>query len=493
MHRERRFLVETKTANEAMEVQAMDAKALILAAGAGTRMKSEKPKVAHEVLGKPLVRWVVDAAHGAGMSEVISVLGHMAEKVSPLVEGDTTIVMQTQQLGTGDAVNAAREAMTGEDGAIAPGTLVVLSGDCPLITPETIRALVTKREQTGAAVVVLTMHMDDPFGYGRIVREGEGDTVTRIVEQKDASPEEAAITECNAGFYAFDAPALFDALTRVSNDNAQGEYYLTDVLEICRNDGREVLALMTDDAEEAMGVNSRIQLAQATHAMQRRINERHMAAGVTMWDPATVWIGPDVVLENDVELLPNVMLLGKTSVERDSVIGPNTRLTDTAVGRGCRVDETVAEGAQIDDAATSGPRAYLRTGAHLCEGAKAGTHVEIKKSTIGAGSKVPHLSYIGDTTMGEGVNIGAGSITCNYDGVNKNKTVIGDNVFVGSDTMMVAPVTIGEGAIIGAASCITRDVAPDALALERSEQKEIPGWASKHMAKLKAAKEQKAQ
>ena len=479
--------------NEATEVQAMDAKALILAAGAGTRMKSEKPKVAHEVLGKPLVRWVVDAAHDAGMSEVISVLGHMADKVSPLVEGDTTIVMQTQQLGTGDAVNAAREAMTGEDGTIAPGTLVVLSGDCPLITPETIRALVAKRERTNAAVVVLTMHMDDPFGYGRIVREGKGDAVARIVEQKDASPEEAAITECNAGFYAFDAPALFDALTRVSNDNAQGEYYLTDVLEICRNDGREVLALMTDDAEEAMGVNSRIQLAQATRAMQRRINERHMAAGVTMWDPTTVWIGPDVVLENDVELLPNVMLLGKTSVGRDSVIGPNTRLTDTVVGRGCRVDETVAEGAQIDDEATSGPRAYLRTGAHLCEGAKAGTHVEIKKSTIGAGSKVPHLSYIGDTQMGAGVNIGAGSITCNYDGVNKNKTVIGDNVFVGSDTMMVAPVTIGEGAIIGAASCITHDVAPDALALERSEQKEIPGWAAKHMAKLKAAKEQKAQ
>lgn len=476
-----------------MDAKSLNAKALILAAGAGTRMKSEKPKVAHEVLGKPLVRWVVDAAHDAGMSEVISVLGHMSDKVSPLVEGDTTIVMQTQQLGTGDAVNAARDAMTGNDGAIAPGTLVVLSGDCPLITPETIRALVAKREQTNAAVVVLTMHMDDPFGYGRIVREGAGDAVARIVEQKDASPEEAAITECNAGFYAFDAPALFDALSRVSNDNAQGEYYLTDVLEICRNDGREVLALMTQDAEEAMGVNSRIQLAQATRAMQRRINERHMAAGVTMWDPTTVWIGPDVTLENDVELLPNVMLLGATSVGRDSVIGPNTRLTDTVVGRGCRVDETVAEGAQIDDQATSGPRAYLRTGAHLCEGAKAGTHVEIKKSTIGAGSKVPHLSYIGDTQMGAGVNIGAGSITCNYDGVNKNKTVIGDNVFVGSDTMMVAPVTIGEGAIIGAASCITHDVAPDALALERNEQKEIPGWAAKHMAKLKAAKEEKAQ
>lgn len=464
----------------------MNAKALILAAGAGTRMKSDKPKVAHEVLGKPLVRWVVDAARKAGISDVISVLGHMSERVAPLVQDDTQIVIQTQQLGTGDAVNAAREAMTCDDGSIAEGSLVVLSGDCPLITPETIAALVAKREETDAAVVVLTMQMENPFGYGRIVREG--DAVARIVEQKDAAPEEAAITECNAGFYCFDAPALFDALSRVSNDNAQGEYYLTDVLEICRADGREVLALTTEDAEEAMGVNSRVQLAQATKAMQRRINERHMAAGVTMWDPDTVWIGPDVEIENDVELLPATFLLGETKVGKGSVIGPNTRLIDTVVGRGCRVDETVADGARIDDAATSGPRAYLRTGTHLCEGAKAGTHVEIKKSTIGAGSKVPHLSYIGDTTMGSGVNIGAGSITCNYDGVNKHPTVIEDDVFVGSDCMLVAPVKIGRGAIVGAASCITRDVEADALALERSDQREIAGWAARHMAKLRARK-----
>ena len=466
----------------------MNTKALILAAGAGTRMKSDKPKVAHEVLGKPLVRWVVDAAREAGIADIVSVLGHMSERVAPLVEGDTRIVIQERQLGTGDAVNAAREAMAGPDGAIEPGSIVVLSGDCPLITADTIAALAAKREETNAAVVVLTMRLDDPFGYDRIVRDGAGDTVARIVEQKDATPEEAAIDECNAGFYCFDAPALFDALSRVSNDNAQGEYYLTDVLEICRNDGREVLALSTADAEEAMGVNSRVQLAQASKAMQRRINGRHMAAGVTMWDPDTVWIGPDVEIEHDVELLPTTFLLGKTSVGKGSVIGPNTRLTDTQVGRGCRVDETVAENARIDDCATAGPRAYLRTGAHLCEGAKAGTHVEIKKSTIGAGSKVPHLSYIGDTTMGSGVNIGAGSITCNYDGVNKNATVIEDDVFVGSDSMLVAPVKIGRGAIIGAASCITRDVEADALALERAEQREIAGWAAKHMAKLRARK-----
>ncbi|WP_350454898.1 bifunctional UDP-N-acetylglucosamine diphosphorylase/glucosamine-1-phosphate N-acetyltransferase GlmU [Slackia heliotrinireducens] len=464
----------------------MQAKALILAAGAGTRMKSEKPKVAHEVLGKPLVRWVIDAARDAGITEVVTVLGHKADQVEPLVT-DTTVVFQEQRLGTGHAVNAARDAFA-NDGAVVPGSLVVLSGDCPLITPETIAALVETRESTDAAVVVLTMDMDDPTGYGRIIRDADG-AVARIVEQKDCTPEEAAVTECNAGFYCFDTPALFEALSHVSNNNAQGEYYLTDVLEICRNAGRKVLAYKTADAEEAMGVNSRVQLSQATRAMQHRINTRHMMAGVTMMDPTTVWIGPDVRIENDVELLPQVMLMGATTIGRDSVIGPNTRLTDTVVGCGCKVDETVAIEAQIDDGASTGPRAYLRPQAHLCKNAKAGTHVEIKKSTIGEGSKVPHLSYIGDTEMGAGVNIGAGSITCNYDGVNKHKTVIGDNVFVGSDTMMVAPVTIGEGAVIGASSCITHDVAPDALALERSEQREIPNWAPKHLEKLKAQKE----
>ena len=460
--------------------------ALILAAGAGTRMKSDKPKVAHEVLGKPLVRWVVDAAHDAGIADIISVLGHQSEKVAPLVQDDTSIVLQKNQLGTGDAVNAAREVMT-QDGAIKPGSLVVLSGDCPLITPETIKALVNKREETGAAVVVLTMQMENPFGYGRIVR-AEGDGVARIVEQKDCSAEEALITECNAGFYCFDAPALFDALLRVSNDNAQGEYYLTDVLEICRNDGRDVLALCTENAEEAMGVNSRIQLATATVAMQHRIIERHMAAGVTLWDPSLVWIGADVVIDPDVELLPQVMLMGETRIGSHSVIGPNSRLMDTTVGAGCTVDETVAVKAVLDNDVTTGPRAYLREGTHLCDKAKAGTHVEIKKSTIGEGSKVPHLSYIGDTTMGAGVNVGAGSITCNYDGVHKHPTVIGDNVFVGSDTMMVAPVTLGDGAIIGAGSVITKDVAKDALALERNDQLEIEGWAARHREKLLSQK-----
>lgn len=448
----------------------MESRAIVLAAGAGTRMKSEKPKVAHELLGKPLVNWVIDAARTAGIGEVVSVVGHLRDQVIPLVEEDTTVVVQHERRGTADAVAVCREAFAGFD-----GSLVVLSGDSPLITPDTIRALVEARERTRAAVVVLTMELDDPTGYGRIVR-GEDGGVERIVEQKDCSPEEAALTECNSGFYCFDAKALFSALERVKSDNAQNEYYLTDVLEICRSDGRAVSALITDDPAECLGINSRIQLADATKQMQRRINEHHMAEGVTMTDPSLVWIGPDAVLGRDVELLPMTFLLGRTIVANNSVVGPNSRLTDTVVGEGCTIDETVAVEARIDANVTCGPRAYLRPGAHMCEGSKAGTHVEIKKSTIGKGSKVPHLSYIGDTEMGEGVNIGAGSITCNYDGTNKFNTIIEDDVFVGSDTMLVAPVTVGEGAVIGAGSVITHDVSPDALALERSKQVEIADW-----------------
>ena len=297
---------------------------------------------------------------------------------------DTEVVVQKAQRGTADAVLTCKEALAGFD-----GSLLVLSGDCPLITPDTIRELADMRARSNAAVVVLTMELDDPFGYGRIIRDGEG-RVERIVEQKDANAAEVAVTECNSGFYCFDAQALFEALEQVGSDNAQGEFYLTDVLEICRGAGRDVLALPASDVSECLGVNSRVQLAAATCALQSRINKEHMAAGVTMWDPTSVWIGPDVEIAPDVELLPQTFLLGKTQVGEDSVIGPNTRLTDTVVGSGCTIDETVAIEARIDDEATCGPRAYLRPGAHLCEGAKAGTHVAIKKSTIGRGSKVSH-------------------------------------------------------------------------------------------------------
>lgn len=452
----------------------MNVSAIILAAGSGTRMKSHKPKVTHELLGRPLVQWVVRAAQDAGFSHIVSVLGHGREQVAPLVESDTTIVVQPEQRGTADAVAVALPEIDSETEAV-----VVLSGDCPLITSQTIAQLVEARAEVNAGVAVLTMKVDNPFGYGRIVRDS-ADMVAEIVEQKDCSSEQAAITECNSGFYCFDAALLRDALTKVDSNNAQGEFYLTDVIALAREAGRAVVGVVAEDATECLGVNTRVQLAEASSLMRNRINRAHMLAGVTMWDPTQVWIGPDVEIEPDVELYPQVILMGVTKIEKDCVIGPHTRLVDTFVGEGSHLEETIAEQARIDAHCSCGPRAYLRTGTHLCEGAKAGTHVEIKKSTIGPKSKVPHLSYIGDTTMGSGVNMGAGSITCNYDGAHKWPTEIGDSAFVGSDTMLVAPVRIGAGSIVGAGSVITEEVPADALALGRARQKNIEGWAAEH-------------
>jgi bifunctional UDP-N-acetylglucosamine pyrophosphorylase / glucosamine-1-phosphate N-acetyltransferase len=307
----------------------------------------------------------------------------------------------------------------------------------------------------------------------------EGGIATQIVEQKDCTPQQAQVKTCNAGVYCFDAQLLAAHIGELSCENAQHEFYLTDMVGILRAHGAAMAAVDCADADELMGVNSRIQLAQATRAMQERINRAHMAAGVTMLDPTQVWIGPDVQIGRDTEILPGTMLWGKTVVGQNCVLGPQTRLTDTRVGDGCVLDETVAVEAVLESDVNCGPRAYLRPGAHLLDGAKAGTHVEIKKSTVGKGSKVPHLSYIGDCTIGEGVNIGAGTITCNYDGKNKHATTIGDGTFIGSDTMLVAPVNIGANCTVGAGSTITKDVPDGSLALERSEQKMKAGWRPK--------------
>ena len=451
----------------------MEASALILAAGAGTRMKSAKPKVAHKIMDKPLVRWVIDAVHEAGIKSVATVVGHQRDQVIPLVE-DTQVVVQEEQLGTAHAVKVAREALAGDAGSI-----VVLTGDSPLIRPETIQELADLQQKNYAAVVVLTMEVEDPTGYGRIIRDDAGN-VCAIVEHKDCTPEQLAIKECNSGFYCFGRDFLFDALDKVSTENAQGEYYLTDVLELAYKAGEPVIGLVTDDPNECLGVNSRKQLAEATACLQQRINDFHMANGVTIMDPRTTWIGPDVTIEADTEVLPLTFMYGATKVGSDCVIGPNSRLVDTVVGNGCTLEETIALESQIDNDVSCGPRAYLRPGTHMCDGSKAGTHVEIKKSTVGQDSKVPHLSYIGDATLGKDVNIGAGSITCNYDGEKKWPTVIGDHAFIGSDTMMVAPVTLGENCLIGAGSVITKDVSADALGLGRARQTEIEGWNKKN-------------
>lgn len=450
----------------------MSTAALILAAGEGKRMKSVKPKVAHEMFGKPLVRWVVDAAVKAGCEDLVCVLGHGREQVEPLVE-DTTVVIQEEQLGTGHAVMCAREALAGKT-----GSLVVLSGDAPLIRPETIRTLVSMREQQQAACVVLTMRPPDPSGYGRIIRNAKGELVS-ILEHKDCSPRQLENDECNSGIYCFDIEVLFKQLDNLSNENAQGEYYLTDVIRFCKNVDRLVLSYPCDDYTEALGINTRAQLAQVTKIMQMRINTKHMDEGVTMLDPALVWIGPDVKIGRDTSILPMSFIYGETRIGQGSTIGPNSRLTDCVVGRDCNIEETVVIQTKIDNEVTCGPRAYLRPGTHMCDKSKAGTHVEIKKSVIGPGSKVPHLSYIGDAKLGADVNIGAGTITCNYDGEKKWNTSIGDGAFIGSDTMLVAPVTVGEGAVVGAGSTITKDVPARALGIERSVQKNVEGWAER--------------
>ena len=455
----------------------MSQTALILAAGEGKRMKSAKPKVAHELLGKPLIRWVVDAAAAAGCDDIVCVLGHGIDDVAPLVT-DTKVAVQAEQLGTGHAVMCAREQLA--DAAAAGASIVVLSGDSPLIRPETIRELLVAREERGCAAAVLTMEPPETAGYGRVIREGAGDLIARIVEDRDCSPEEKLVCECNSGIYCFDASWLLSSLDALTADNAQQEYYLTDMIAVARAAGKDAIAVPCADFTEALGINSRRQLAYLTKLMQHRINDAHMDAGVTMTDPDLVWIGPDVEIAPDVELLPLTFLMGKTSIASGCVIGPNTRITDCTIGQGCRIDETVAIESVLDDKVKSGPRAYLRPKTHMCEGSKAGTSVEIKKSTIGKGSKVPHLSYIGDTTMGEGINIGAGTITCNYDGHSKFPTTIGDHSFVGSDTMLVAPVNVGADVLIGAGSTITKDVPDGALAIARERQTNIEGWVYKH-------------
>ena len=455
----------------------MSSIALILAAGEGTRMKSDKPKVAHEILGMPMVQWVVRAATAAGCERIIAITGHKAEAVEALL-GDVESVRQDQQLGTGHAVMVAREALRD-----AKGSLLVLSGDTPLLWAETISGLVALRESSGSVLTLLTTHLADPTGYGRIVRNMHDGSVERIVEEKDCTPKQRRITEINTGTYCFDASVLFAHLDRLTTENAQGEYYLTDMVAVFGGEGLTVSAMATDDPLETIGVNSRIQLAEAAKIMQRRINRHHQLAGVTMTDPDLVWIGPDVVLGRDVELLPMTFLSGLTRVGDRAVIGPNSRVTDSMIAEDAVVDASIVVEASVGGGASVGPVSYLRKGAVLQDRAKAGSCVEIKNSVVGEGSKVPHLSYIGDATIGAGVNIGAGAITCNYDGFDKHPTVIGDGAFIGSDTMLVAPVTVGAGSVTAAGSTIARDVPPGSLALERTKQITVEGWAVRQRAK----------
>ena len=457
-----------------------DVTVIVLAAGGGTRMKSKTMKVLHPIAGRSMVGHVLRAASALEPSRVVAVVGHQREQVGPHIEellpGVVLAVQETQE-GTGHAVRVGWEALPPE---ARTGTVVVAYGDTPLLEGETLQRFVRFHRESEVAMSILTGVVADPTGYGRIVRGEDG--VTAIVEEKDASPEHAAITEINSGILAFDAEFLDAALPRIGNDNAKGEYYLTDTVALARADGRTVAAFAIDDVVQTEGANDRAQLAALAAEMNRRILDRWMRAGVTVVDPATTWVDADVKLATDVTLLPGVQLQGATVVDEDAVVGPDTTLKDVEVGTGARVIRTHGELAVIGPGATVGPFAYLRPGTVLGADGKIGTFVETKNAEIGPGAKVPHLSYVGDATIGEGTNIGAGTIFANYDGVQKHRTTIGAFAKTASNNTFVAPVTVGDGAGTGAGSVIRRDVPPGALAVSSGPQRNIEQWAQRKRA-----------
>ncbi|MEU3722926.1 bifunctional UDP-N-acetylglucosamine diphosphorylase/glucosamine-1-phosphate N-acetyltransferase GlmU [Streptomyces sp. NPDC031705] len=451
---------------------------VVLAAGEGTRMKSATPKVLHEICGRSLVGHVVAASRELDPAHLVVVVGHAREQVTAHLAGidaGVRTAVQYEQNGTGHAVRMALEEL-GESPA---GTVIVVCGDTPLLTGETLRALADTHEADGNAVTVLTAEVPDSTGYGRIVRDPGTGAVTAIVEHKDATDAQRAIREINSGVFAFDGALLADALGKVRTDNSQGEEYLTDVLGILREAGHRVGAAVGSDHRQILGINNRVQLAEARALLNARLLERAMLAGVTVVDPASVFVDVTVTFGQDAVVHPGTQLLGATHIGEGAEVGPNTRLKDTRVGAGARVDNTVADGAVVGDQASVGPFAYLRPGTNLGVKAKAGTYVEMKNATIGEGTKVPHLSYVGDATIGEYTNIGAASVFVNYDGEHKHHTTVGSHCKTGSDNMFVAPVTIGDGAYTAAGSVITKDVPPGALAVARGQQRNIEGWVAR--------------
>jgi len=456
---------------------ARPAAVVVLAAGSGTRMKSKLMKVLHPVCGRSMIGHVLTAALAVQPQRIVAVVGNGREQVGPHVlehAPDALLAVQETQEGTGHAVRIGVEALVASAGT-ASGTVVVMAGDTPLMQGDTIAALVADHQAAGRAVTILTGEVADPFGYGRILRGDDG-AVQAIVEEKDASPEQAAVREINSGVFAFDGAFLADALTRITNDNVKGEYYLTDVVGIATAEGRVVGAHRIDDVMQTEGANDRAQLAGLAAELNRRILDRWMREGVTVVDPASTWIDADVVLERDVTVLPGVQLLGATVVAEDAAVGPDSTLKDVEVGRGASVVRTHAELAVIGDGATVGPFSYLRPGTVLGAHGKIGGFVETKNAQIGDGAKVPHLSYIGDAEIGAGTNIGAGTIVANYDGVAKHRTVVGKQARTGSNNTFVAPVTIGDGAATGGGTVVRGEVPAGALAVSSGPMRVIEGW-----------------
>ncbi len=448
-------------------------KVVILAAGQGKRMKSEVPKVLHRVLDKTMVGYVIEASQEAGADEICVVVGHQSAMVKNTVKDmydNITFAVQKEQLGTGHAVMQAGDF-------IKEGNILILCGDTPLITADTIKELCNTHSNEGNDVTVVSMIVEDPTGYGRIIRES--DAFSKIVEQKDANAKEQEVKEVNTGVYIFKAEALNSAFAKLGNNNSQGEYYLTDTLEIIKNAGGKVGIMVAKDDKEFMGVNSKLHLAQASAVMKERINTEHMLNGVTITDPANTYIGKDVKIDKDTIVYPGCMLEGKTVIGKSCIIGPNSRITSSKIDDCVTIQMSVLIDSKVKSFTTVGPFAYLRPNSSIGEHVRIGDFVEIKNSNIDDGTKVSHLTYVGDSDVGKCVNFGCGTVTVNYDGKTKNRCKIGDGVFIGCNTNLVAPVEVGDRAYTAAGSTITKNVPEDSLAIARNRQENKEGWRKK--------------
>jgi bifunctional UDP-N-acetylglucosamine pyrophosphorylase/glucosamine-1-phosphate N-acetyltransferase len=450
---------------------------VVLAAGKGTRMKSARPKVLHRVAGRPLISYVLDTARALAPRSTIVVLGHEADALKRALaeQPDLSYVVQEPQLGTAHALLTTAAVLEG-----ARGTLVLLSGDVPLLSVKTLKTLVDRHTSAGAAATVVTALVEDPRGYGRIVRtdRSSGEQIARIVEEKDATPAEREIQEINSGIYAFAVEGLFDAVRSIASENAQHEYYLPDLVAIYRQRGRKVETITVSNPDEIRGINSRSELAAVSTIVRHEKTAELMASGVTIEDPATAYIDGEVTIGPDTILHPGVFIEGRTTIGTACEIHSGARIVDSQIGdRVMVLNYCVINNSRVASDASIGPFAHLRNEVDVGEGARVGNFVEMKKAVMGAGSKAGHLAYLGDATIGAKVNIGAGTITCNYDGTKKNQTVIGDGAFIGSDTQLIAPVTVGKGAYVGSGTTIREDVPPDALAVSAGKQRNIEDWA----------------
>jgi bifunctional UDP-N-acetylglucosamine pyrophosphorylase/glucosamine-1-phosphate N-acetyltransferase len=449
-----------------------DTHVVVLAAGQGTRMKSQLPKVLHRIAGRPMIDHVLRTADALDPATVTVIVGHKAEVVRQQLHERRSLrfALQDPQIGTAHALQQAEPVLAGRS-----GTLILLSGDVPLLTPETLQTLLATHRGAHAAATVVTATLDRPYGYGRIVRtDGR---IARIVEERDASPTERHIKEINGGIYAFDLAPLFDALRGIASQNAQGEFYLTDLIAIYRRRKLPVETLMVADPQEIRGINSRTELAEVSRIVRQQKNEELMAAGVTLIDPATTYIDPDVEIGPDTVIHPGVVVEGQTRIGAACEIQAHVRISDSQIGDRVTINNfCLIVGSRVADGAQVGPFAHLRPETQVHEGAKIGNFVELKKTSLGPGSKVNHLSYLGNATIGAHVNVGAGTITCNYDGVKKSETVIEDGAFIGSDTQLIAPVRVGKGAYVAAGSSITEDVPEGSLGIARGRQSNVEGW-----------------